>query len=513
MVSSGYGRTLAAQRMTPSLAAALVALAGTAVMAQPGKGTGSRSREQLVNLSRVENLYVGPGGVRPGPFDPGPWRACNALSSHAVASAFNVGSQVNMQAGMIAGESFAATYTLPASDFPLRISMTEVLFASQASLTTTTAWTITYWSGLPTTGTQVASFSSDGTILPHVSVAGGCAPQACATLMQFAVEPTDPEQIIIADDGSHSFTVAIRIDQFNTPTSCSQSPPSSSNAFLCTDVGGLNQGANNWLGAVPCPLGCPAGWTRFSSLNVFCRPSGDWVSRTTWTSLSCTPGVGACCLPNGTCLDGQAQSACTGQNGTFQGDGSTCGTVTCPQPSAACCFTNGQCLNMTSVNCSTAGGNWLPGSSCSGSTCPTGSCCLPMGQCLSGVTSAECSTQGGTFRGVGTTCASPCPQPSGACCLSNGNCLTLTQVDCGVIPGSNWAGALTSCATACAQPCYANCDTSTGSPVLTANDFQCFLNRFAAGQSYANCDQSTGTPNLTANDFQCFLDRFASGCT
>ncbi len=62
-------------------------------------------------------------------------------------------------------------------------------------------------------------------------------------------------------------------------------------------------------------------------------------------------------------------------------------------------------------------------------------------------------------------------------------------------------------------PCYANCDASTGTPNLTANDFQCFLNKFAAGESYANCDASTGTPNLTANDFQCFLNKFAAGCT
>lgn len=61
-------------------------------------------------------------------------------------------------------------------------------------------------------------------------------------------------------------------------------------------------------------------------------------------------------------------------------------------------------------------------------------------------------------------------------------------------------------------PCYPNCDASTGTPLLTSNDFQCFLNRFAAGDSYANCDGSSGTPQLTSNDFQCFLNRFAGGC-
>ena len=62
-------------------------------------------------------------------------------------------------------------------------------------------------------------------------------------------------------------------------------------------------------------------------------------------------------------------------------------------------------------------------------------------------------------------------------------------------------------------PCYANCDQSTGCPVLTANDFQCFLNKFAAGHSYANCDGSTGNPVLTSSDYQCFLNRYAAGCS
>jgi len=61
--------------------------------------------------------------------------------------------------------------------------------------------------------------------------------------------------------------------------------------------------------------------------------------------------------------------------------------------------------------------------------------------------------------------------------------------------------------------CYANCDGSTGSPQLTANDFQCFLNKYAAGDTYANCDGSTGIPALTANDFQCFLNKYAAGCS
>lgn len=62
------------------------------------------------------------------------------------------------------------------------------------------------------------------------------------------------------------------------------------------------------------------------------------------------------------------------------------------------------------------------------------------------------------------------------------------------------------------RPCYANCDDSTGNPLLSANDFQCFLNLYASGDFRANCDGSLTIPRLTANDFNCFLNQFASGC-
>jgi hypothetical protein len=61
--------------------------------------------------------------------------------------------------------------------------------------------------------------------------------------------------------------------------------------------------------------------------------------------------------------------------------------------------------------------------------------------------------------------------------------------------------------------CYANCDGSTVAPVLTPNDFLCFLNAFAGGQMSANCDGSTTSPVLTANDFVCFVNAYALGCT
>jgi hypothetical protein len=62
------------------------------------------------------------------------------------------------------------------------------------------------------------------------------------------------------------------------------------------------------------------------------------------------------------------------------------------------------------------------------------------------------------------------------------------------------------------EGCYANCDASSTAPVLNVLDFNCFLNRFAAGASYANCDGSAIAPVLNVLDFNCFLNRFAAGC-
>jgi PKD repeat protein len=74
-------------------------------------------------------------------------------------------------------------------------------------------------------------------------------------------------------------------------------------------------------------------------------------------------------------------------------------------------------------------------------------------------------------------------------------------------------GIVTSSAAALSLGCYANCDGSTTPPILTANDFSCFLTRFSAQDPYVNCDGSTVAPVLNANDFLCFLSAYASGCS
>jgi opacity protein-like surface antigen len=61
--------------------------------------------------------------------------------------------------------------------------------------------------------------------------------------------------------------------------------------------------------------------------------------------------------------------------------------------------------------------------------------------------------------------------------------------------------------------CYANCDSSTSVPFLNVNDFICFQQKYAAGDTYANCDNSTTAPVLNVNDFICFQTAFAAGCS
>lgn len=89
--------------------------------------------------------------------------------------------------------------------------------------------------------------------------------------------------------------------------------------------------------------------------------------------------------------------------------------------------------------------------------------------------------------------------------------LSFDEDGAGPIPAALIAGSVEVRRWGCVT-CYANCDNSTSAPILSANDFQCFINRFMVADSYANCDGSTAAPVLNANDFQCFLNKFAAGC-
>ena len=434
---------------------------------------------------------------------------CQTVGSHTNAN-FSGGSYT-VQAGFAQGESAAVTYNVPANQFPLRIDLAEMIFAtSAATVQTTTIWEVEFWAGLPGTGQLIVTVTADDVTLPYLRVGPGTA----GVNVQFSVDPNDPDQIIIPSNASNSFSTVWRIVQHNNQTSnpCVTGPSTATNAFPTTDnpSGGLSQASLNWLFGLNCgPLGCPAngGWSRFVNLNQFCRPGGDWVTRTTYTSVNCAPATGACCLPSGSCSI-LLQNECATQGGTYRGDNTTCATANCPVPTGACCLSNGFCLNLSETDCAGIAGTFQGvGSACgAGNACPSGACCLPSGSCV--ITSpVACRNQQGTFRGVNTTCAGAnCPQPNGACCFTTGSCLSLTSALC-TGAGGNWQGALTTCgANTCAAACD-DIDFNNNQVFPEDQDVIDFFNVLAGGNCPA-CNDIDFNNNLVFPEDQDVIDFF-----
>ncbi len=451
--------------------------------------------------------------------------ACDFTNTYSSADFANGGS-ILAQAGMAQGEWAAVQFVVPAAHFPVRIRLSEILWATQnATSPTTTSYTVRWYSGNPQTGTAIDEFTSDGVILPNISLPIGTS----AVNVQVLIDAQDPEQIVIPAplDGSNSFTVAFQITQHNNPSPnpCSVPTPITTNAFPTTDTNGLSQPTRNWLFGVNCgPFGCPAngGWASFQSLPGFCRPSGDWNIRVSYELVNCGPATGACCFSSGACQDGQTSSGCTNAGGTYRGDNSLCSGVTCPIATQACCFVSSQsCLDLSPSNCTGFGGTLGgAGTSCATFVCfPIGACCLPSGNCVNAVSPAQCQSQGGNFRGNATTCASQnCPPPLGACCGGNGFCAEFSQANCNAVGGS-WKGALTTCADnnsngtadACEAPLPCPGDFN-GDRARNTVDLTIFLSRFGTSgtpgfQGDMNSDGVVNTIDLTL-----FLGVFGVAC-
>ncbi|HYF14247.1 MAG TPA: hypothetical protein VD971_04150 [Phycisphaerales bacterium] len=512
------------------LASVLACGAGGQVVTDGVRPDVSRAAlEQPIVLQDVPDWRV----TRHGPVDPAfTPRACSQIASLTTAS-FE-GGTYTVQAGFSHNESLGATYTVPTAEWPIKIDLAECIFAtSNATVQTTTIWAVSFYEGTPQTGTQVFSITSDDVILPHLRVGPGTA----GVNVQFLVDPGDPEQVILQNNGSGQFSVVWTVVQHNQPSSnpCFIGPATCCNAFpvtdntQCNNYTQLNHPTLNWLQGINCgPFGCPpnGGWARFSNLsaasacqNNGCRPRGDWVTRVTWSSVSCQPGVGACCFPDGHC-EQMLQADCEAQTGTFQGDGTDCGAINCPQPMGACCTNNGTfCVQLSPTDCAGIPGGAFQGvgTQCNGNACPTGACCLANNSCVV-ANAVTCANQGGTFRGIGVLCTQGlCEPPRGACCFSNGFCTQLTESNClgaggafrgvGVNCGPNstcpQGGCCLpdgSCVVANAADCAAqggayrgdntdcvgaNCPAPTGAC--------CFSNNFCLVMTQADCAGSGGT--------------------
>lgn len=431
------------------------------------------------------------------------------------------GGTYNLQGGLVETEIAAVSYLQPAGDFPFRIDTMEFILGTQAAtVQTVTQYTVIVWEGSPNNGNQIFEFSSDDLILPHARIGPGTA----GLNIQVSIDPNDPEQIIVSNNGSNRFSIGIRIDHHNNPPTATCScgfgnlpavccpPQSTTNAFPATDTDGLASAANNWLFARACPGATgfctlsPNGWFNFTASGM---PTGDWVIRATLTPFFCA-GFGRCCNPsNGNCTI-TTESDCQIGGGNWGGEGTSCTPNQCPQPMGACCRINGTCSENVILNsCLGVGESFFQNLTCAQVQCqqPEGACCTnisevpclsvdqetcasvygghfkgPFTECVSGaclggccfgegntnclqVTKPDCTAQlAGQFEGVGATCNGfTCPQ--GACCLPSGACTFGTAIDCQT-QGGNYQNGV-SCASAnCPQPTGACCLSNGGCLVL-----------------------------------------------
>ncbi len=221
-----------------------------------------------------------------------------------------------------------------------------------------------------------------------------------------------------------------------------------------------------------------------------CSPVGVYQG----DDVSCTPNPcpaeaeGACCAPDGSCSLTPA-SQCQDD---YQGDDTTCDPNPCDQPTGACCAPDGSCSVTTAAEC--LDDYRGDGTICVPNPCeqPTGACCASDGSC-SVTTAAECPDD---YRGDGTICVpNPCEQPTGACCAPDGSCSVTTAAEC----QDDYRGDGTICVpNPCEQPTGACCAPDGSCSVTTAAECQ---DDYQGDETVCDpnpCDQPTGVC--------CFLD-------
>ena len=149
-------------------------------------------------------------------------------------------------------------------------------------------------------------------------------------------------------------------------------------------------------------------------------------------------GLGACCLPQGLCIDMDATKCGTG-GGTFT-PGASCAAGFQCKVKAACCFPSGICKDVIAEECVAGGGTSVIGATCATpGICvvpPAGACCLPDGSCKA-LSHEECQANKGAWSADGD-----CGQKSwcfqlGACCTADGGCLELDAPKC-IEKGGLW---------------------------------------------------------------------------
>lgn len=168
------------------------------------------------------------------------------------------------------------------------------------------------------------------------------------------------------------------------------------------------------------------------------------------------------------------------------------GVSPCDGGTGACCIDTVTCVpDQTIQECSTAGGTYLG----LGTTCSAGVCDL-MGACCNIITSActveseaSCIAGNGVYQGDFTNCGTTnCPIILGACCNADATCSAGLTFDACEGPGGTWQGPNSVCSTV-----TGGCCLSTGACLITTQD--CCEN---VGGGYvgdgSNCGDSAGNP-------------------
>ncbi len=127
--------------------------------------------------------------------------------------------------------------------------------------------------------------------------------------------------------------------------------------------------------------------------------AADSPYMTYYDDMALSPRVGACCVPEGTCIE-MEEGDCLAAGGLWHGLGNSCAAVSCPQPPGACCFAGQPCQDLSADDCALAGGTWQgPYSACANNPCPVerAACCFPDTWCED-LTEAECAAAGGAWQ-------------------------------------------------------------------------------------------------------------------
>jgi hypothetical protein len=345
---------------------------------------------------------------------------------------------------------------------------------------------------------------------PAVFGAIACGETICGTGGNYVPDPNDPN-VIFRDTDWYAYDVvageeelSITLDtEFNASVLLIDLGPGCAGATVIDSIT-VNAETSGTLTAC-LPVGSYAIFVAAADLSAVC---GDAYV----LSLNCQPCVlprGACCLTDGSCVDGLLEGECDAQGGTYQGDGTDCSTVSCPQPlandncdtaevittpyfssfdtSGALTGTpSGSCNSSSAIGAGTTDNDvwfeWTPTEDCLATltvdpntydglaTIYTGVDCnsLVEFQCseapepiviqwtaIAGTTYWIQVGDWGTFPGGGLTTVELTCSPlgvTGACCLPSGACVETDILDCGA-QGGTYQGDGTLCAdTSCPQP-------------------------------------------------------------